>query len=327
MKGTMIGKARRRGFFVRRLGAALAQFAVLAFSIVSVSANGMPANWYSEDGGHLFPVPVYEDSIVVERESIRFSNLRYDRFNTNIAIIAIDLIMSRLGYATGRMNMDADITYWLLNTDDKAKSVDIVFPIHRIHERGNPQIAVNGETIPYNVSDTEIDLRPFGFEPRQLPKDIYQPNPYGIFTALEFSVGFEPNERVELNVKYLQSSGYDGMTKPFFYYLQPARYWKDFSNLDIYIELPGNYSLKSPIGFTKTTESFWLDQTVYHMQAEKLPYFDLEFDVRWERPMVFTLMCFCAIIAMIAVGIAKRAASRKRALNTRAHMERLRRRD
>jgi hypothetical protein len=308
MKKMTICRARRRGSFSPRLAAALVQIAVLAFCVAPASANGMPANWYSENGGHLFPVPVYEDSVVVESETIRFSNLHYNRVDANIVL---DLIISMLSNASGRMCLDADITYSLLNTGDMAKSVDIVFPIHRIDELGNPQVIANGKPVPYKVSNPKIDIREFGFEPRQLPKDIYQPEPYGVFKAIEFSVDFEPNERIVLNVKYLQNSGYDGMTKPFFYYLQPARYWKDFSNLDIYVELPGNYSFKSPIGFAKTKKSFWQAQTVYHMHADKLPDCDLEFDVRWERPTVITLICFFAIITALAAVIVQRVHRRR----------------
>jgi hypothetical protein len=269
----------------------------------------MPTSWYSEDGGHIFPIPVYDDSIIVESEEIRFTNLRYSRPDESIAI---DLIISQLFHSSAKMSFDADITYHMLNTGDNAKSVDIVFPIHKIDELGVPQITANSVSIPYRVSDSETDLRPFGFEPRNLSSEVYQPNPYGVFSAIEFSVDFEPRERVELNVKYLQNSGYDGMTKPFFYYLQPAKYWKDFSNLDIYVELPGNYSLKSPLGFAKETKSFLHERTIYYMHSEKLPDSDLEFDVRWERPKVATLIAICAIIALLASITTKFVRRRKR---------------
>lgn len=127
---------------------------------------------------------------------------------------------------------------------------------------------------------------------------------------ISFKLNFKANAEAKLEIKYSQMSGFSKGEYSVLYYLKPAKYWKTYSNLNIYIEMPDNYVLNSDMPFSMTKKSL-LSKT-YYMHSNTLPANDLYFHLKKNNNSVLTHSIIGFLLLLLMLTIFLLSKSRKR---------------
>ncbi|NSW91125.1 MAG: hypothetical protein HPY74_10730 [Firmicutes bacterium] len=205
--------------------------------------------------------------------------------------------------------MDVCVEYKIINTSENAMNVKIAFPCDEVSIRGYAKrLAITQDNMVIDYTYTsEIDYyEVFNVDREKFHHFLYNDKKVDFYgyrnpVLILFDISLESNKTSTLKLEYEQYSGFDRNTQFFAYYLQPAKYWNDFKNLSIYIELPENYSFYSNFNFEiKEPNKF---NKLYYTHFNELPEDDFYFIT--ERTHISKKVIISLVIAaIIAVVIA-----------------------
>ncbi|MDP4093378.1 MAG: hypothetical protein Q8920_08460 [Bacillota bacterium] len=243
------------------------------------------------------PVPLKSDSVEVLREDLTFDT-KQTKYDTGEYYPEIACITAK---------------YQLFNTSDKTVSYSIAFPhlgSEMIYfENGkylNTSVKLNGKDINCKVKvipDITLeklqasDFSKISFDSIlksmksavnekdfKLPTDSEmegKSNYYeNMVRLILFDIDLAPKTTYNLEVSFYQESGISKLktyeyTYRYDYFLEPARYWKAFKNLNISVKLPQTYEItSSSLKFKKVNS-----ENEYTAHFDKLPDKNLQFDI------------------------------------------------
>ena len=225
--------------------------------------------------------------------------------NDSIEVISEDLVYDIKAPEGEKAYAEINATYRMVNTSPETVSTLVAFvasnpdePISVILD-GSPITVQSSTTVPWNVSGEEASVddllkrqwsnvglwTDFGlWEPTfeeilrvastgQRTDDLNA----GYDLALSvFEITLSPGVTHTLEVSYVETAaviaersrfnyGYGDPRAEFYYFLEPAQYWKDFSNLAVTLRLPCGMSFETSLGdFAREGDS-------YVARFEKLP--------------------------------------------------------
>lgn len=259
---------------------------VIIGSAVELYANGAPSKLGPYSGGNI--QPYNEPNIKIKKEIIRYSGLKIDK-----------------SYKT----MNVSVEYILENTSNKEIALDIVFPYDvPFSDSRNIKVLYNNEPVNFTVEENPNYFETFKVKRMEFPLDYGFSDPNTII----FKINFKPQSTSTLNVTYTQYGGFDRTEKridSFIYYLQPAKYWADFKDLSIYIDLPQNYNLNPNMKFDLTSENL-LGKT-YYLHSDGLPEEDLYFEIYSTGPSILNWIVWVVVFIVFLLIILKIFLSRR----------------
>lgn len=233
-------------------------FSILLINTHYALANGAPTMQGPYDNGIIHPIN--DDNIEIIMENIYYKNLKDDNWDKA---------------------MDVSVEYYMKNTSDKDIAINMVF----VYDNPNTSLEY-GEIDATGIKITHDDKSVIYekkylihyFEEFDVNKYISKDGGWREPTVITFHLEFRANSTSIVKLSYPQCSGFEGKfnkTYTFLYYLQPAKFWKDFKDLNIYIELPDNYALESDMGFALQSKE--LTKKVYYKHYPNLPDTDMIF--------------------------------------------------
>jgi len=214
----------------------------------TVSANGAPVALSPSNIGEI--MPVHNDDICIVSEKITYSNLR-----------------KRGKYRT----MDSRIEYALKNNSSTAQNIKVLFPFDNPLNDFDIEVEFNIKSLDVGILDNIDYFETFKIERYNTEHGWRDPK------TVFFDLKMEGNQTGLLVITYTHFSGFSGNDSVFYYYLQPAKYWADYKDLSIIVELPDNYSFTANLDFALQKKSLFENVFVY--SSETLPQNDLRFIV------------------------------------------------
>ncbi|MFZ5986556.1 MAG: hypothetical protein ACOYWZ_05445 [Bacillota bacterium] len=260
---------------------------VIFGSTVEIYANGAPSKVRPHSGGNI--QPYNEPNIKIKKEILKFSGLKNDGWY----------------YKT----MDVSVEYIMENTSNKDIELDVVFPYDSPSgEVKNMRVSFNNSPVSYSKKQSPVYFGTFKVNNSKFLRqdDLRLPD------TIIFRINFKPQSTSTLNVTYTQYGGFDRTEKridSFIYYLQPAKYWADFKDLSIYIDLPQNYNLNPNMKFDLTSENL-LGKT-YYLHSDGLPEEDLYFEIYSTGPSILNRVAWVVVFIVLLLIVLKIFLSRR----------------
>lgn len=225
------------------------------------------------------------------------------------------------------------VNYKMKNNLNDYKKINVIFPVTVLIQK-DPSIKFNDRVIKpikkINISIYKKQLRIW--DPK---KDTYidaseklnflkSPEISNYFsytgnglTLYLFELEFKPNETADLNINYTDIAGYrtHWLRYPiynFIYLLTPAKYWKDFHDLNITFDLPENFVISKSSLQLKDSRSIL--HHIYTGKFSSLPKEDFIIQYKPVRLYIIPIILwtvFFIILALIIYHIVKRKLHKK----------------
>ena len=214
-------------------------------------------------------------------------------------------------------------TYKMVNLTDKVIDIESMFVTPQFDkESENFTVKIDGTVVDYESKmfsmkwDTEIDKQ--DWEYIIVNGDDKYRDWYGGVQTVKYNMHFDANAEIEVMVSYdYRLGGYptsQNYTGTFLYYLTPAKYWSDFTDLTINLTLSESHPKidRSSVKFEK------IDKLIYQYKADELPSEELEIRVgkswyvdAWNtltNPMLWMifgipLLIFVVLPALIIIAV------------------------
>ena len=318
-------------FFLKTLITVTILILILS-SNITVYANGGPPH-YVVDGDVEFLIPIKSSNIEIKSERLSY-HLNDFTDKTMLADISAKYEMCN----TSEENVDVLIAFV---TNNSMRPLDVIFrdePVEIIRTetldwnkypiKPQPSYVHSptgvlkkysnlGHWKEFGVWEPTFKEIMFYFSTGIISEDFDPSFNYNLVVTL-FEISFNPNEVCEMYVSYRERatfitdnfnySGGSGHNPrfQFYYLLEPAQYWKDFSNLSITVGLPTKLNTKFSLdGFTLDEET-----NTYTAQFDKLPDKNLEILVykynKIKKPNLlssFEVIIYGALICIILVPV------------------------
>jgi hypothetical protein len=276
---------RKESLRVKRMGAAVLLVAIVVLSeglfAQSAYANAGPPTKV-EDGDAAFFVPVKHDSIEILSEDLTYDIAVEDESAAYAHI--------RAGYEMRNTAQDPAHVLVAFVANNPDTPVEITFdgqPIHLQESISMPwnvtgQSHYTGDLLKRVWSNVGSWIEYGAWEPtfEEILRFAGTGHRTGDMNAgydLElstFQVTLDPGASHTLSVSYVEDAAviyerkgykYVNPKAEFYYFLEPARYWKDFSNLIVTVRLPEGYHLETSL------EGFARQGSAYVAQFAELP--------------------------------------------------------
>lgn len=229
--------------------------ALLIYMPSVVLANAGPA-YYDEYPG-MNMMPVFNNQVKVKEE-----NLAFDIVTTSHSFYSV--------------KADVTVNYLLENTGDQEEKLLLAFPIEGMYSRTKSDIKIlfDGKAVEYDLYNSEVEdylneghpqffsdqgeltfAEMLAFVRQEAYEGLKSEELYTMKVIL-FELTFLPLSTHNLIVSYTASPSLEREDAlfPYFietpwhpifvYYLEPAKYWADFENLNITIRTPANFPVR-----------------------------------------------------------------------------------
>ncbi|PAB57364.1 hypothetical protein [Anaeromicrobium sediminis] len=258
-------------------------FLLMIILMTNISyANAGP--WIYEGAPVLNPVPYENNNVEVLNEQIEFNinrkdlgiahvNVNYRMKNTSDKREKINMCFPFVGRGIHLKNKFAKITYNGVEIDSEIK---VLKNLQFDHEEGLKGKAIYKDTFNKNLSFSDI------IDELNNTKEAYEDLSENAIYAILFKVKMEPKVENTLNISYVQKSGrsrtdskssYTYNRFDYYYFLEPASYWKSFNDLNIKIIAPRGTDISNS---SLTLEK---EKKIYIGNFKRLPKENFTFEV------------------------------------------------
>ncbi len=294
------------------------------FFISTVPAFSNSGPWRFEPAPGFNAIPVKSDSVEILSEELIYD---IDEEKHDLAEVTAIYTMKNVSHEDQKLLVafpfvDGDLNCW--EEDHHLKNITVTLDgniiekkIKRIHNLGfDSTDGMKGKGL-YRKSDGKA-MDDLSFE--DILAEINQSaneQDYNIENDKEnwdeivelilFELTLQPDTEHKLVVSYVQEGGkdrhesnnaYEYNKYMYYYFLEPASYWSDFSNLSITIHVPEDYNITNCTLDLKESEG-----NTYNGYFEKLPEDNLFFEITKDKNMIDKFNNYKWLLLMVILSI------------------------